>query len=140
MELGEKIKMLRKGKYTLEELADKVGVHINTLSRWEKGYRYPTADKLQAIADALGTSTDFLMNKRIEIPEGEKSEVAQEDKAVASTFDEDGMPYLKKSEELNRGMLSLTLKDGVKIDMPPTRESYDFLEKLIRNAASVAVV
>ena len=27
MELGEKIKKLRKGRYTQEELADKIGVH-----------------------------------------------------------------------------------------------------------------
>ena len=40
MKLGEKIKALRKGKYTQEKLAELIDVHVNTLLRWERGENY----------------------------------------------------------------------------------------------------
>ncbi len=138
MELGEKIKTLRKGKYTQEELAEKIGVHINTLVRWEKNYRYPTADKLKALADALDTTTDYLMSD--DAVQSVESEKQGAEMKISEEKSEDILPYTKEEEKLNRGMLSFTLKDGTKVDMPPTRESYDFLEKIISRATRVAVL
>ena len=63
MTLGEKIKTLRKKRYTQEELADRLGIHVNTLVRWERGDRMPTADKLKELADVLDTTSDYLLDK-----------------------------------------------------------------------------
>ncbi len=43
MTLGERIRTARKEKYTQEELAEMIGVHVNTLRRWERGERSPDA-------------------------------------------------------------------------------------------------
>lgn len=43
-----------------EDLADRANVRAPTISRYERGQFSPRADKLGPIADALGTSIDWL--------------------------------------------------------------------------------
>lgn len=45
---------------TLEELAAAVGCTLQAVSCWERGATLPTADRLPAIAEALGCSIDEL--------------------------------------------------------------------------------
>ena len=52
----------KKRGLTLERLADLVGVHINTLFRWESGVREPRASDIQKLALALGCSEADLLN------------------------------------------------------------------------------
>jgi len=55
MEIGKKIKQARKlALLSQAELALKIGVSLQTISRWETGKRSPAVDDLQAIAEALG--------------------------------------------------------------------------------------
>lgn len=61
MSLGENIKKYRRGvNLTQEALAEIVGVHSNTIRKWEKGISYPNAEELKLIANALRTTTDNL--------------------------------------------------------------------------------
>ena len=61
MNLGENIKRHRRGiNLTQEVLAEIVGVHSNTIRKWEKGLSFPSATELKLIADALKTTTDSL--------------------------------------------------------------------------------
>lgn len=61
MGVGERIKHLRKGKYTQSELAELIGVHETTIRRWEQGRdRGPDLDALKRIAHALETSVAYL--------------------------------------------------------------------------------
>ena len=49
---GENLKAMRKAKgYTQEELAIKINVVRQTVSKWEKGLSVPDADVLSQIAD-----------------------------------------------------------------------------------------
>ena len=59
---GERLKKLRKeANITQNDFADKLLVHSQTVSRWERGIVVPSAKKLAAIAAALGCRMDDLM-------------------------------------------------------------------------------
>ena len=60
--LSENIKALRKAKgYSQEELASRLHVVRQTVSKWEKGLSVPDADMLVKIADILETNTTTLL-------------------------------------------------------------------------------
>ena len=73
---GENLKAMRKAKgYTQQELAIKLNVVRQTVSKWEKGLSVPDADILVKIADVLDTDVSVLLGK--EVKDGEsKDEVA----------------------------------------------------------------
>lgn len=59
----ERFRKLRSAKnLSQEELGRLVGVHANHLGRYERGLSKPSADTLQRIAEALGVSSDYLIN------------------------------------------------------------------------------
>jgi len=62
MNLGEKIKLLRSEKGLSQTILEKKsGVNAKLLSKYENGRILPTADTLKKIAQALETSTDYLI-------------------------------------------------------------------------------
>lgn len=64
--LSENIKTLRKQKgYSQEQLADKLNVVRQTVSKWEKGYSVPDADMLEELADIFEVSVGDLLGKEI---------------------------------------------------------------------------
>ena len=71
--LGTKIKQLRKAKgLTLEKLAEQIGSGKSYI--WElenRGVKRPSAEKLAAIAQALETSTEFLVDNGMTEPTDE---------------------------------------------------------------------
>ena len=65
---NENLKKIRKEKgYTQEELAAKVGVVRQTVSKWEKGLSVPDADILCKIAEALNTDINMLLGDEIAV-------------------------------------------------------------------------
>ena len=63
---NENLKRIRKEKgYTQEELAVKVGVVRQTVSKWEKGLSIPDADILRKIAEILDTDINILLGDEI---------------------------------------------------------------------------
>lgn len=55
--VGKRIRVLRrKKKFTQEELADKIKIHVSTLGRIERGESNPPLHTLNKIAGALGAS------------------------------------------------------------------------------------
>ena len=60
--VSNRIKDSRKEcRLTQQELADKIGVSLMTVLRWEKGERTPNALIMPQIAEALNTSVEYLM-------------------------------------------------------------------------------
>lgn len=60
--LSEKIRELRrKSGLSQEELADKLDVSRQAVSKWETGAAVPTADTLVNLADLFGVSLDYLL-------------------------------------------------------------------------------
>ena len=64
MTLGDKIRNLRKKKGLSQgELADKIGISGNHLSRLERGHYQPSADVLKKVAGVLEVSTDYILSE-----------------------------------------------------------------------------
>ena len=75
---SENLKSIRKAKgYTQEELAIKVNVVRQTVSKWEKGLSVPDADVLSHIAEVLEVSVSELLGADIK-QEDSKNEVAEQ--------------------------------------------------------------
>lgn len=66
MALQEKIYQLRKSRgMSQEELAEKVGVTRQAVSKWEMGTSVPELDTLVALARCFGVTTDYLLSEDI---------------------------------------------------------------------------
>lgn len=63
MSLGERLIELRKGKHlSQEEVADKLNVTRQTVSKWELDQSTPDFDKIKPLCDLYEISTDELIN------------------------------------------------------------------------------
>lgn len=71
MKFGDKLIELRKKKgYSQEELAEKLGVSRQSVSKWESNNTYPETDKIIQIANIFECSMDDLINDEITDVEG----------------------------------------------------------------------
>lgn len=65
MTIGDKILNLRKARgWSQEEMADRVGVTRQAVSRWESNSAKPDADKIVDICDLFGVSADYLLRDK----------------------------------------------------------------------------
>lgn len=70
--LNENIKAIRKSKgLSQEELAVKLNVVRQTISKWEQGLSVPDADMLIAISEALETPVSTLLGETVIAPEAD---------------------------------------------------------------------
>ena len=62
MTFGEKLLNLRRARgWTQEELADKIGVTRQALSKWEANSALPDTKNVVALAKLFGVTTDYLL-------------------------------------------------------------------------------
>lgn len=62
MELSEKIQRLRKARGLSQEgLAHEMGVSRQSVSKWESAQSVPDVEKIVALSDFFGVSTDYLL-------------------------------------------------------------------------------
>ena len=65
MTLGEKILTLRKARgWSQEELAGRIGVTRQALSRWESGAAVPDTVNVVELSDLFGVSCDYLLREK----------------------------------------------------------------------------
>ncbi len=70
MELHEKLSNLRRAKgWSQEELAEKLGVSRQSVSKWEGGLAVPEIDKIIMLSEIFEVSTDYLLKEEPKIPE-----------------------------------------------------------------------
>lgn len=88
MNVGDKILELRKSKgYSQEDIANKLNVSRQTISKWETNQSTPDFDKIVPLCQLFGITTDeLLMNKVVE-KENVKNDVIQEDNNLSHNFD-----------------------------------------------------
>jgi len=68
--IGRKISELRKEKnMTQMELADKMNISFQAVSKWERGNSMPDISKLPELAEILGVSVDELLGTKSELLE-----------------------------------------------------------------------
>lgn len=73
LSLGDNIRRLRRARdLTQEQLADRLGVTYQSVSRWENSTAYPDIELLPAIGDIFSVSVDELLG----VPETEKEKQA----------------------------------------------------------------
>lgn len=66
MEIGKKITDLRKNnKLSQEDLAEKLGVTKQTISKWELGQTYPSINQAKELSKIFNISLDELVNNDI---------------------------------------------------------------------------
>ena len=64
--LNENIKVLRKSKgLSQQDLADKLNVVRQTISKWEQGLSVPDSDLLIALSEALETPVSTLLGETV---------------------------------------------------------------------------
>ena len=77
--LSENIKAIRKSKgLSQEELAVKLNVVRQTISKWEQGLSVPDSDMLISLSEALDTPVSVLLGEIVEQPEQNDLKVISE--------------------------------------------------------------
>lgn len=62
MNIADRIQYLRKQKgYSQEELADKMGVSRQAVSKWESGQSSPDLEKVIAMSELFDVTTDYIL-------------------------------------------------------------------------------
>ena len=70
MEFSERLMILRKqAGLSQEQLADRLGVTRQSVSKWESGTALPELVKLISLSEIFGVSLDYLVKDYIEEPE-----------------------------------------------------------------------
>ena len=76
--LSDNIRTLRKNRgFTQEDLANRLDVTRQTISKWEKGISVPDAEMVSKLAEELETNVGELLGAKIEIPSEENAVVEQ---------------------------------------------------------------
>ena len=74
--LNENIKAIRKSKgFSQQDLADKLNVVRQTISKWEQGLSVPDSDLLIALSEALETPVSTLLGETVTEAEAEADQV-----------------------------------------------------------------
>ena len=107
MNLGENIKKIRKDNHlSQEELADKLNVSRQSVSKWENGDAYPEMDKMVQICKLFNVNIDDLINNDIKEVNNNK-----EAKSSINKFIESFLDYITKTVNM---FCSLKFKDKIK--------------------------
>ena len=107
----------KKAGLTQIELAEKLGISIATLRRWEAGETAPTGTRIIELANLLGTSPDEI--------------ISQNSISNSNPTDNYGQ-NLSASSSKNKGMLIFE-GEGTRIELPPTDKGYELFNKLVDN-------
>ena len=93
--LNENIKNLRKAKgLSQEELAIKLNVVRQTVSKWEKGLSVPDSNLLISLADELDTSVSILLGETVQEPCVNELDL----KSISEKLERINLQFAKRSE------------------------------------------
>ena len=90
MRLEEKLTVLRKeSRYNQLDLAEKVRVSRQAISKWETGRALPSAENLKYLSELFGVSVDYLLNDDMtEEPKQKEQKPAPEPQTEEAVFPE----------------------------------------------------
>ena len=101
MILADKIMLLRKKQgWSQEELAEKLDVSRQSVSKWEGGLSIPDLNKIIAMSALFGVSTDYLLKDEIEVEEPSET-ATSDDETARSVSAEDAHRYLNMVQRLS---------------------------------------
>lgn len=98
MELSEKLLNLRKANdLTQEQLAEKIGISRQSVSKWESGQAVPELDKIVALCELFNVTTDYLLKPSEIDPLTAKTQLLEnQQKNLENTHDADGTALLEQ--------------------------------------------
>ena len=103
----------KKAGLTQIELAEKLGVSIATLRRWESGETAPTGTRIMEIAALLKISPDEIIKDNVNPATARAS-------------------FMFPAHEASNGMLVFE-GDGTRVELPPTEKGYELISRLVEN-------
>ncbi len=116
----------KQNKLSQEELAEKIGVSRQAVSKWERAEASPDTDNLIMLSKVYGVTLDELLNAPEEKEEPEaKEEVKTEDADTAENAPEDNNNNNKSSVSFRGGIhvndsdgssVDISFKDGIHVD------------------------
>ena len=107
MNLSDNLKRIRKeNNLSQEQLADKLGVSRQSVSKWESGLAYPEMDKVLQICKLFNLNIDELLNQDLKQVEENK-----QSKSNINKFVDDFLDYITKTINL---FFSMSFKNKVK--------------------------
>lgn len=113
--ISKRLKEVRKRNLlTQQELADKLGVSLVTVSRWENGERTPNITIMDKLSKMLNVPISYFTDKADDTGSDE----------LVNLFSE------SDQSERKQNMAVLTFRNGEKIEAPATPDGYAFLERL----------
>ena len=87
MTFGEKLQSLRqRAGMSQDQLAERLEVSRQAVSRWERDETMPETDKVVALADIFGVTTDYLLRPQPESSETETEKPSREQKDRVERF------------------------------------------------------
>ena len=126
MNFAEKILNLRtEYGYSQEILAEKLNVSRQAISKWESGATLPETDKVIALSNFFGVSTDYLLKDNIQCDSHDSLDRVVL-KFLGSAKDMDNI-----SEELIEIMRDGIIDDEEKIKMESIIETLDTISQII---------
>ena len=115
MSISNNLRILRKkAGLTQIELAEKLGVSIATLRRWEAGETAPNGTRIIELANLLEVSPDEIVSER---------EPSEHQGRISMALPND---------ERSNGMLVFE-GEGTRIELPPTEKGYELFNRLVDN-------
>lgn len=91
MTFGEKLQKLRqKAGMSQDALAERLNVSRQAVSRWERDETMPETDKVVALADLFGVTTDYLLRQ------GTEEELQAAQPAAATPHKDSGRDILER--------------------------------------------
>lgn len=90
MSLPTRLITLRKDKgFTQQQMAEAIGIHVNSVKKYEAGQAQPSLEGLKKIALALHVSTDFLLFEEHE--RGPQDDLSLQFEAISEMPDDEQM-------------------------------------------------
>ena len=120
--LNEAIRTLRKRRgLTQEQLAEQLGISVMTVRRWEWGERVPNADDLKKASQVLDVPVTDLM---------EDSDALH----IMASVDTESVKPVQATMRKSGNMLVYE-RNGERMELPPTEESYAIFRDIARMIA-----
>ena len=100
MILADKIIDLRKKQgWSQEELAEQLGVSRQSVSKWESGMSVPDLNKIIAMSELFGVSTDYLVKDTLEEPTPSETEARDSAAPARTVTAEEANDYMAAVEK-----------------------------------------
>ena len=113
MILADKIIDLRKkAGWSQEELAEKLGVSRQSVSKWEGAQSIPDMNKILQLSDLFGVSTDYLLKDSLEASEPVPTQDAETEGTTFVSMEEANAFLDYKQESAPRIALGVLLGRG----------------------------